>query len=171
MAVAPLFIETMAKLKAPMRLTGASATDTSAAIDLAVKKVRVFFHQKLGAARVAAIVALTASDNPTTTDEITRSTAEACEAAWVKMLLLQDLPTVFMDGSASAQQNWNQEGLLRDAPQSGIRQQIKDLEAQVQSMLSILEGESEEVSDANVSVIGPDCTNDAPGTGTGVWDV
>lgn len=161
----------MTTLKAALRLSGASATDASAIIDMAVKTVRVKFYQELGNSRVAAIVAMPHSDNPSTDDEVMRGTAEACETLWVKYRLLQDLPTVFMDGSASVQQQWNEEGLLRDASPANMAVFSDKIYKEVQAMLDYLRGdETETEGGITASSLGPVRRNPPPGTRTGVFE-
>lgn len=170
MAVAPLFVLDMATLKAALRLSGAAATDASAIINMAVKTVRVKFYQELGGSRVAAILAMSRSDTPSTDDEVMRGTAESCEALWVKHRLLQDLPTVFMDGSGSVQQQWNEEGLLRDASPANMAIFSEKVYKEVQAMLDYLRGDEEDTEGGvTASSLGPPARNPAPGTRTGVF--
>lgn len=138
MAVAPVFIADMPTLKGQLRLTGAVLPDALTMIDTATQWARIYIYRELGVDRVAAIVALTYSDNPTTADGITRNKANAVELALVKIYLLRSMPTLFMDASASKQQAWNTEGFLRGTSPSDTQNEIARLQNDIDLWLQEL---------------------------------
>lgn len=138
----PLFIADMATLKAELRLTGVdSTTDAHAIVDAAVREVRAGFYLRLGVARVATLVALASAAEPDDADEVLRSIAELCESIWVRAILVDRLPTQFMDGGSGAQEFLNQEGIFRSMPQSQREAQRQRLMNQVEEYLDILAGD------------------------------
>jgi len=159
-----LFISDVDTLKGQLRLSGANQSDALAQIDSAIAEVRLGFYDALGAARVAAIVALVGSSEPATADEILRSRAELCEGAWVRMLLLGRMPTLFVDSGAVVQQTWNEEGLGRSSSSTGSEKEISRLKSQIDDWLSDLAGETPDTSSINCSVIGPDILQPRPGS-------
>jgi len=158
MAVAPLFVASMAALKASLQLTNATQADTLAVIDRVVSEVRVGFYDKLGSSLVSRIVGYSVTENPTSTNEILRLKASNIETCWVKMRLLEELPVLFMDASNSVSQEWNEEGLTRNAASREIRKLIDSLRTKVNRGLGDLAG-----GGANISVIGPEDTPPRPG--------
>lgn len=116
MAVDPLY-NTKAGLLLKIRLKDAPSDQTNAVIDMAISQVRIEFFSRIGSDRAQEIAALIPADNPTTDDEILYSTASTAEGLWVTALLYDLLPTLFMESTNEAQQNWNDEPLSRDARQ------------------------------------------------------
>ncbi len=116
MAVNPLY-NTKAALLLKIRLSDVPSDQTNAVIDMAISQVRIGIFSKLGSDRAIEIAAFTPSENPTTDNEILYSTASTAEGLWVTALLYDLLPTLFMESSNEAQQNWNDEPLSRDAKQ------------------------------------------------------
>ncbi len=136
MAVDPLY-NTKEALLLKIRLSGVPSDQTNAVIDLAISQVRIGIFSKLGSDRALEIAALTPSENPTTDDEILYSTASTAEGLWVTAILYDLLPTLFMESSNEAQQNWNDEPLSRDAKQLAEVKQA--LLTQVDKLLGDLE--------------------------------
>lgn len=138
----PLFIADLDTLKAELRLSGvADTTDAHAIVEAAVREVRAGFYLRLGVARVATLVAITPAASPDDADEVLRSIAELCEALWVRCLLLDRLPTQFMDGGSGAQEFLNQEGIFRSLSAEQREQQRVRCQTQVEEYLDILAGD------------------------------
>ena len=136
MAVDPLY-NTKADLLLKIRLSEVPSDQTNAVIDMAISQVRIGFFSKLGSSRALEIAAFTPSDNPTTDNEVLYSTASTAEGLWVTAILYDLLPTLFMESSNEAQQNWNDEPLSRDAKQLVKAKQA--LLSQVDKLLGDLE--------------------------------
>jgi hypothetical protein len=144
----------MTVLKAALRLSGTASTDSLAILDRAVEKARVGFYDALGASRVSTIVAMTYSENPTTTNGITRAKANQTEVSWVRMLLLQELPSMFVDGGGQVGQTWNEEGLTRDASAFDTETQITRLKNEIDGALQEL-STSQDSPKMKIKTIGP----------------
>lgn len=136
MAVDPLY-NTKADLLLKIRLSDVPSEQTNAVIDMVISQVRVGFFSKITKDRAIEIAAFTPSENPTTDNEILYSTASTAEGLWVTALLYDLLPTLFMESSNGAQQNWNDEPLSRDAKQLVKAKQA--LLSQVDKLLGVLE--------------------------------
>lgn len=137
MAVNPLYTAVKSDFLDKIRLSTAKSDQTLAVIDVAISKVRVGFFSSITSDRALEIAGFTSSDNPTTENEILKSTAAVAEVLWVTASLIELLPNVFMEGETEARQNWNEEPLSRDS--SALKTYKKNLEAQVQVMLGQLE--------------------------------
>jgi len=167
-AVAPLFIASMTILKTRLRLEGASAAGALAQIDQAVEDVTLGFYNKLGAARVATIKATTYTEAPTSNAEILRSLANSVEVKWVRYHLIRVLPNLFMDGSGTRQQTWNDEGVFSTTPnpRSELEKELARLLTEIEDGLLLLEGEvgvNDGEGTVSVTDIGPSDTPDLPG--------
>lgn len=138
MAVEPLYTDTRVNFLLKIRLSSARSEQTISVIDVVMSQVRQNFYSRLGLVRALEIAGYTPSDNPTTENENLIATASAAEATWVTALLMQRLPTVFMEGKSEANQVWNEEPLSRDTTRD-TRIMIKDLLNQVDEMLGQLE--------------------------------
>ena len=165
MAIAPLFLADMDTLKSRLRLSGAAQTDALAQIDQAVEDVRVKFYdeeQGLGLTVVTALLAIAYSENATTTEALKRTRANNLEVQWVRLLLLQRLPTIFMDGSAQTLDAWNEEPLTRNGPR-GVAKEIARLEKEIADGLAALLGNDDERGSLTATVFEPAETPDRPG--------
>lgn len=168
MAVAPLFVADMTTLRTRLRLDGAKAASALAVIDQAVEDVRIGFYDRLGATRVAALVAIGYSENPTTANGVLRAKANSVEVKWVRVLLLRRLPVLFIDAQGLKQQVWNDESGFASGPERALRDEIEKLEAEIEEALLVLAGDEDpDEAILNVSTIGPDETPDLPGAS--VW--
>jgi hypothetical protein len=164
MSATPVFVASLAALKAQLRLTGATSPDAEALILGAMQKARVGIYDRLGASRVTQIQGMTATDTPSTPDELTRARAINVEISWVRMFLLRAMPTMFRDGSSGIQQSWNEEGIARPTGVSEITIEISRLNTEIEGQIKELSGEDTDNSGINVDVIGPEATNVFPGS-------
>ena len=165
MAVEPLFVSSMAVLKSRLRLTGSTQADATAQIDKAVEDVRVGFYSEtlgLGASRVTAILAVAFVENATTAAALVRTQANNLEITWVRLLLLRRLPTLFMDASGGAHEQWNDEPFGRNRGRE-LRDEIARLEKELQDGIGALEPDDEAGGILNVVVFEPATTPDRPG--------
>jgi len=115
MAVETLYTAVKADFIKKLRLSNASEADTLAVIDTAISTVRIGIIQRLSIDRTVEVQGFSVSDNPTTDEEILRSTAALAEVNWVTAELIRLLPQMFLEGAATVKQNWNNEALTRDA--------------------------------------------------------
>lgn len=159
----PLFVANLDTLKSRLRLSGTTGVDPNEQVATAVRQARVGFYDRLGESRVSQIVAITRGDPPTTADQITRERAELCETLWVKMLLIQALPVLFMEAAGVTQQAWNEEGLTRGLGSKELQKMVDNLQVQIDDYLSGLDSGEAETSSLHVSVIGPDTAQPLPG--------
>lgn len=155
MAVEPLYNESLDKLLLIARIEPANDDNTLAAVEQAVRDVRLGFFSQLGRDRTLEIVTYPLVDNPTTDDELLRSSAASAEALWLTILLMQRLPVLFMDNSASAGDKFNDEPLTRDA--TGLQSSKDDLQSQLDNLLGELADESSNLDPSVKSALnGPD---------------
>lgn len=115
MATTPLFVVNMTTLKHELRLSGVPDTndDVQYIIERAVLRVRLEIYQRLSAAVVSDLLAISYSANPTTANEQKRALANLLEIEMVRGVLFRELPTLFMDASGTAREDWNTNGANR----------------------------------------------------------
>jgi hypothetical protein len=152
MACVPLFVATEAALKARLRLSGVSG-DGQAVLDDVVREVRVGFYDRLGLDRIDAILVTGTTSSPTTAAELERVKAENIEAKWVKAQMLREMPVLFMD-AAAPQQNWNDEGLTRQASRDQTTKEYERLMLDVEDGLRDLAEEEAQDGIVRTSVFG-----------------
>lgn len=164
MSITPLFVSSRAVLRARLSLSGATQTDTIAAIDSAMVEVRARMYARLGIARVDTIRAVVPStdgvtsepDSPKTPDQRLRSIAEEAEVLWIKWILLNELPVLFMDSSFKQDQVWNEEGLTRRAT-AQISDMLDRVKSRLEDLLGFIESDGKEFGGkVTATVIGPD---------------
>lgn len=144
MAVAPLFVASMSVLQQRLRLSSIdSGADAQDILEDAVAQVRVGFYMRLGTTRTAQLVALSSSDNPTTNDAILRKIAEVAEVTWVRVILMDRLPMLWMDQSGGQNEVYNQEGAFRSMDPVGLRQTLVRMREQLDDWMAFLAGEVE----------------------------
>lgn len=162
MAVAPLFISSMAVLKSRLRLTAVNQSDADAIIDEAVREVRVELYQALGSSQIATILATASSENPTTDAQLARTKAEMVEGMWVRMLLLDRLPMLVLDAQNGDLQQWNEDGLTRSFS-SRERENIRQhLQSRISELLAELQTGTDQPK-ARAMSLGPETTQPRPG--------
>lgn len=132
MAAQPLYYSTLEALLKVVRISPADDDNTVAAVDQAVRDVRLGLFSRLGRGRAKEIALLPLVENPDTTDEILRAQAASAEALWLTLLLIQRLPTLFLDNSSSVNDAFNDEPITRDAmhlasSKKAIQGQLDDL--------------------------------------------
>lgn len=162
MAVQPLFVSSIDVLKAKLRLTGSTAGDTQTILETQIELVRSLIYDELGPARVTQISQIAYVANGTTEEQLLRTKANLLETIWVRMLCLRVMPQAFIDGSGITQQRWNQDGILRDSPPDGLRNEISRLETEIARLLAGLADETEDQSSVRAESIGPDTVLDRP---------
>lgn len=162
----PLFVEDMTALKKAIRMSGASQQDTIGAIEQALAEVRVGFFERLGRSRVLELQQIAYDPNSLSDEGITRIRARNAEVVWVKLLLVRQLPMLFIDAQGAVDRAWNEEGLTRDAGSMYIKGLISQLESDLQNMLDDLDGEVTSGS-VHVTVIEP--VLPPPNPGDTIW--
>lgn len=153
----PVFAENRAALVSKLRLSSDIVTSSEAVLDEAILQVRVAFFQRLGAARVSSISSTAYTESATSESAILRLAAAQVELYGVKARLLRDAPVFFMDAKNDAEEQWNDDDLLRNGAND------EDLVAYYESLFqagmdSLVSGE-EERPGVRMSAIAPD--NDA----------
>jgi hypothetical protein len=128
MPSAPLFVADTATLQARLRLTGLpSGADGTALLQEAMTRVRAGFYRRLGVSRVDTILETDFEDDPVSAEEVLRSSANSAEVRWTYIVLLDLMPTLFMDASGATQETWNTEGAFRQGrPSPKAIQALKD---------------------------------------------
>ena len=114
MAVEPLYVD-KALLLQNLRMTASTDTETLTLIDRIILDVRVSFYRRLTPARAQEIASLPSVDNPTTVDEILRSTAENTDMYWVMWKLLCILPVMYIETEFAVRDNFGDVPITRDA--------------------------------------------------------
>ena len=136
MAVEPLFNADIETLKKRVRVNLSDDDQTNETILWSIQEVRVGFFNRLGAARVSDISGYALVDNPSTESELLRMNGANAEALWVQILLMQSLPYLFMDNSASVNDTFNDVPLSRDTQKD---KDIQALQGRLDSLLGDLE--------------------------------
>lgn len=167
MPSAPLFVADLATLKSRLRLSGLpSGGDGEALYDEALQRVRVGFYRRLGVARVDEILAITYEPDASTTEEVLRSVANSAEVKWTYLMLLDLMPSLFMDASGATEEIWNTEGAFRQGRPPAAR--IEQLKTDLELDLAFLAGEDAGGSVITSTNIDPD--PEAPDPGDTLFD-
>jgi hypothetical protein len=141
-ATNPTFNPDVAAVKASLRLTGVPEnTDAHMMLEAALLQVRVGFYSRLGPTRMAVLVALPSVEAPTTTDQILRRIGDLCEALWVRLILLDKLPVLFMDNSGGDLEFLNQEGAWRSITPERLDRERQRMQVQIEEWLALLAGD------------------------------
>lgn len=159
--ILPLFVEDMETMKARLRLSGLVSPDAMEMIRNAVQRVRIGFYSHLAEYRIGVLVSYSSVMNPTTASQISRTLAETTEVMWTRWILLQELPTMFVDGN-SAQAAWNEDGLSRDG-----KGDIDRLWGQIEENLIVLSADSTKTLYNRITVIEPLLAAPRPGQSIG----
>ena len=159
MVTTPTFIATTSLLQKQLRLSGLhKAGDGEAIFQSAMLEVKTGFIRELGSARVAVLVALSFSENPTTADQALRSVANQTELKWVRAVLIRTLPTLFLDASADKSQVWEDEGAFRSTPAGQLDVERERLENDVEINMGLLSAEESIGSEATIRLESPQQT-------------
>lgn len=143
MATVPLFVADLATLKQKLRLTGVppdQGDDAEAMIEEAILAVRLYFYRNLGPAIIAALLATTFNENPTTELEVRRALANTTEVNLVRLELMCRLPWLWMDSSGEALKAWNEEAPFREKGPSTYADLKECLEHEINAAMDILAG-------------------------------
>lgn len=154
MAVTPVF-QSREQLEARLRLSKAEQSDTEAHIDKAIKTVRVGFYKSLPATVITALLASGSVENPTSLTEIDRALAEDIEVDWVRKELLCVLPVLFADGAGGVRQQYNEDGLTREADLNSLDALLEKLCDKVETGLEDLGGTLASGTGVRATCIGP----------------
>lgn len=142
MAVVPLFVASANSLKAELRLSGVVAgTDAQQILEAAMLQARAGLYSRLGVTRIDYLQTLPVVDAPSTADQVLRSIASMCEALWVRCILLDKLPVVFMDNSGGDIEFLNQEGTFRSITLERLNAERQRCQMQIEEWLALLAGE------------------------------
>ena len=158
MAVAPLFVADMATLKQQLRLTGVPAsTDADEMISAAVLEANSGFRRRLGNDQVTTLLGYSYTETPSTNNEVLRLVANQTEVKMVKAILLRVLPAQFIDGAGNALQNWHEEAPFRHMGPFDRRDELKQLNREIEENLQLLEGSESITSETkgHASTISP----------------
>lgn len=157
MAVEPLFVADMDTLKARLRFSGAANADALAILDQAVEDVRVSLYddnEGLGNTLVNTLRAIPFVENATIANDLRRTRANNLEVAWVRLLLLRRMPTLFLDAAGISHEVWLDEPLAR-TPRAMLQREIDRLRQEVLEQVAKLKGDNDEQG-ASVIVFEPD---------------
>lgn len=144
MAAQPLYYSTLEALLTVVRISPADDANTIAAVDQAVRDVRLGLFSRLGRDRAKAIATLPLVVNPDTSDEILRAQAASAEALWLTLLLIQRLPTLFLDNSSSVNDAFNDEPITRDSIH--LAQSKKAIQGQLDDLLNDMADDTSNLS-------------------------
>ncbi len=143
MATNPVFNADMAAVKAQLRLSGvAEGSDASIMLEAALLQVRAGFYSRLGVDRMAVLTAIAPVQSPTTSDQILRRIGDLCEVLWVRMILLDKLPVVFMDNAGGDLEFINQEGTFRSITPERLEREHDRMQLQIEEWLALLAGDT-----------------------------
>jgi len=155
----PLFLPDLATMQQELRLSGVPAVgeDANIIIANALLTVRAGFYGRLGITRVGQLVAFTANIvNPSTNDEILRALARTVEVKWTFVVLMDRLPTLWMDDSGGAWQTYNEQGTFRKMSRTDMDAMRKRMMSEIDNDMAILSGEQTlgDTSGVNVGCYG-----------------
>lgn len=159
--IAPLFIPDMDTLKSRLRLSAVDTGDSAAVVNATVEEVRIQLYEELGEPLVSDLVGLPRVENPTTEDGLKRLRAENIELLWVRMLLMQRLPTFYAQSFGQTRKSWNEEGITREARGSEYKRDLTNLINEIRDALAHLTGD--ETGEMLAAVILPDIRPPRPG--------
>lgn len=160
--VMPLFSVSMLSLRKALRMSKVSDdSDALAVIDNAVQAAKATFFSRLGEERIEAIQAIGYTTRPKTSAEFLRIVAADTEVKMVRLSLMRVMPMIFMDG-ASPVQTWNEEAGFRETSYLTSRDEIRRLEAEIETNLNAL-AKAQFSSETGYVETFPDNDNDAPG--------
>jgi hypothetical protein len=158
MAVEPLYNEDLDTLLKRARMSTTDDEQTLALLYQTINEVRLKFYSTLGTDWAITIAGYSLVDNPTTDEQILRSTGANTEALWLTWLLAQRLPFTSLDNRASVQDLFNSEQLTRDA--TGLKDFLSALKSQIDKGVASMQSPSAEDSGAvKASSIAPDETD------------
>jgi hypothetical protein len=164
--VTPLFVPDLAELQAALRLSSLDATkDVFVILTNVVREERLGFIKRLGATRVAELVAFTYDPKaaaPATTDEMLREIANLTEIAWCRMLLYQQLPILFRDSTGDAHRAFQEDALTRESNEAKRQAEIERLEEWIEEQLQILEGSQAADEESTLSASVPEAVDEQP---------
>lgn len=120
-----------------VRMATVSDAQTLSVINSIITEIRLGFFAKLGSARALEIASYVASDTPETTQDILKNEAMVAEVLWATILLIDQLPFMAIDNSASVRDEFNDEPLTRDA--SAIARYKESLKERLNKLLGKLE--------------------------------
>lgn len=144
MATNPVFNADLATVKAALRLSGVvEGSDAHNMLEQALLQVRTGFYSRLGAARMAALLAISTVEAPATNDQTLRRIGDLCEVEWCRMILLDRLPVIFMDQSGGDLEFINQEGAFRSIGPDRLDRMRTRLQTQIEEWLALLAGDIE----------------------------
>ncbi|MFG0317079.1 MAG: hypothetical protein ACF8XB_07400 [Planctomycetota bacterium JB042] len=138
----PLFVEDLETLKAELRLNGiASDADAGAILNSAILEVRLGLIRELTKSRIDTIRETAFNEEPSTNEEVLRALGNTVETTWVRIVLMDTLPSLFLDSSGDAEQVWNEEGLFRGESTATLDDKRRRLWRKVQEDLELLRGD------------------------------
>lgn len=149
-------------LRARLRISALDSGDGAALLDSIVEEVRINLYEELGDTLIAEILETAYVSEATTSGQLTRLRAMQVELLWVRTLLMERAPVLFLTSVGLAQQTWNQDPIAREAGERDLRRTIASNMATINRSLAILRGDEDEQG-MLVSVIEPDETPDGPG--------
>jgi hypothetical protein len=156
----PLFVSDYPTLLKSLKVT-AQAESSRQQIADAMLEVNIGLYERMGDTLVESLKAIPFTQYPTNADQRKRAKAALVEVQWVRAILMARMPTFFADGSETAPEVWNDEGIIRQN-RLAADAEIKKLMASVDSMLDTLVSGIVPASSISVSTIGPDSTNADP---------
>jgi hypothetical protein len=169
-AVTPLFWSTKAGLVSALRLTGAAGTDQVALIDSGLASARLKFYRHLGTVRVAYLVALGVTENPTSLEGLLRLQAAETETKIVRRHLIETMPQLFMDASGNSLEVFNTEAAFRQGRPS--QRALDAMDNEILKDMDVLKGDvslGEEFSVLRTDTIEPEEGEEAPDPGASIW--
>lgn len=164
---APLFVPSLAELQSKLRLGGLpDEADSVEILNEGIQTARVAFFRRLGSGTLDSLAAVSYAAEPSTNDEYLRLVAANTEVLLVRVFLMRTMPVLFRDSSGDALQSWNDEGVIREAPEGlDLDTLIRSLEDQISENMELLAGEESAGAETSikVSTIGPSTAPPRPG--------
>jgi hypothetical protein len=168
--IVPLFSASMKDLLSALQLSGVDtiSEDAWTITRQGISWARTWIYDKLGAARVDAILTTAEVANPSTEEELDRARAVQLEIWLCKWRLLQDFSVLFRTKESEALQAWNDLGLVREAGADGLQQVLDRLMEQILDLLALLDEDDETEPGVKGELFGPPSDRRIPEPGGSV---
>lgn len=164
----PLFIEDTTTLLDLLKLNQLEEEGSTLQIaEDVIRDVTVAFHRRLGKARVDVLKALTFTDPPVTDNDFLAVLARITERKWVKLKLMEELPTYFANPNNQTNVYNEEAPYLEDT--TSIFKVMKKLEAEIEENLQFLAGEESAGSETSMKTFISQPAIEPPLPGDTAW--
>jgi len=164
----PLFIENTTTLLDLLKLNQLEGEgSTLHIVEDVIRDVTVAFHRRLGKARVDVLKAITFVDPPVSDNDFLAVLARITERKWVKLKLMEELPTLFANPNNQTNVYNEDAPYLEDT--GSIFKVMKKLDAEIEENLQFLDGEDSAGSELSIKAFTSEPAVTPPLPGDTAW--